>query len=212
VGAKPLVVARRVAFPLKRGIASRWKYRRAAAYLAVSEFVKQVLVDGGVDADRVAVVYDGVPLLPPANGTHIVAPAGHGDPLQGSDLAFEAAKLSGFPLHPSGNLEEDLQTAGIFVYITYSEGLGSAALLAMSAAVAVVASNVGGLKEVIGHRVNGLLVENTPAAIGHAVRELIDHPELARRLGQAARERVRQRFTVERMVGDTMDVYQQVLS
>src|SRR5947208_11167752 len=35
---KPFVVSRRVAFPVKRTVLSRWKYRRAAAYLAVSEY------------------------------------------------------------------------------------------------------------------------------------------------------------------------------
>src|SRR5215831_13155275 len=41
---RPLVVSRRVAFP----VGSRWKYGRASRYLAVSEFVKGVLMRGGV--------------------------------------------------------------------------------------------------------------------------------------------------------------------
>jgi hypothetical protein len=213
VGGAPLVVARRVAFAVRTGLGSRWKYRRAARYLAVSEHVKQVLVAGGAArADEVAVVYDGVPVLPPAAGTRIVAPRDIGDPLKGPAMAQQAADLSGFSLCPSGNLEEDLKTAGVFVYITYSEGLGSAVLLAMSAGVPVVASNEGGLKEVIEHRANGMLVENTPAAIGGAVRELIGNPEFARSLGQAARQTISERFTVDRMVHATMEVYRQVLS
>src|SRR5713226_6391589 len=36
----PLVVSRRVAFPIKQNLASRWKYRAAAQYIAVSQFVK----------------------------------------------------------------------------------------------------------------------------------------------------------------------------
>src|SRR4051794_7185250 len=39
LGAKPLVVSRRVGFPVKRGVFSRWKYARAARYLAVSKYV-----------------------------------------------------------------------------------------------------------------------------------------------------------------------------
>src|SRR5713101_977271 len=41
---RPLVVSRRVTFP----VGSRWKYGRARRYLAVSECVKQVLMQGGV--------------------------------------------------------------------------------------------------------------------------------------------------------------------
>ena len=41
------VVARRVAFPIKRTASSRWKYRRAAAYLAVSEYVAGELRNAG---------------------------------------------------------------------------------------------------------------------------------------------------------------------
>jgi hypothetical protein len=212
VGGAPLVVARRVAFPLRTGIGTWWKYRRALCFLAVSEHVKQALVTGGIPAGKIVVVYDGVPLLPPSHGTGIVTPADNGDPLKGSAMASWAADLADFPLYMSGNLEEDLSRAGIFIYITYNEGLGSGALLAMSAAVAVVASNLGGLREVIEHRVNGMLVENTPAAIGQAVRELIDHPEFAHSLGQAARRTVIERFTVDRMVRETMGVYSQVLS
>ena len=208
----PLVVSRRVAFGLRGGIFSRWKYRRARRYLAVSEHVKRVLVEGGVEADRVSVVYDGVPLLPPAEGTRVVTPDDGGDPLKGAALAIEAGRRAGVAVEVSTRLEEDLRTTGIFVYLTRSEGLGSGALLAMSAAAAVVASDVGGLRELIEHRVNGMLVENTPDAVAEAIRELIEHPESARGLGLVARRRVSERFTVDRMVRETLEVYRQVLS
>src|SRR5580658_8040168 len=46
----PLVVARRVAFPVKRGILSQWKYRRASHYIAVSNFVAGELQRAGIPA------------------------------------------------------------------------------------------------------------------------------------------------------------------
>lgn len=211
-GGAPLVVARRVAFAVGSGRMSRWKYKRARRFVAVSEFVKRILVEGGVAGEKVAVVYDGVPLLPPAEGTRVVAPDDGGDPMKGTSLAVDAAREVGVTVEVSLNLQEDLRTAGVLVYLTRSEGLGSGVLLAMSAGVAVVASDVGGLREAIRHRVNGLLVENTPAAIGEAIRELTEHPDLARRLGLEARRTVSESFTVGRMVRETMEVYQQVLS
>ena len=203
-----LVVSRRVAFP----VGSAWKYRRSRRYLAVSEFVKSVLVAGGVPEEKTAVVYDGVPLLEPARGSMVVAPANADDPRKGASLAVEAARLAGVELKLSTDLERDLRDAAVFVYITHSEGLGSGALLAMSAGVPVVASNVGGLPEIIRHGENGLLVDNTPQAIAAAVRLLLDDHAFARRAGDAARRTVMERFTVDQMVRRTMEVYRQVLS
>src|SRR5687768_1198293 len=65
----PLVVSRRVAFP----VGSRWKYGRAKRYIAVSEFVKSVLIKGGVDESRISVVYDGVPVLEVSQGREIIS-------------------------------------------------------------------------------------------------------------------------------------------
>jgi glycosyltransferase involved in cell wall biosynthesis len=218
-GGAPLIVARRVGFgPSGAGLwpaFSGWKYSRPIRYIAVSEFVKSRLVDRGVPAAKIAVVYDGVPLLE-TTGTaergSVLAPANAADPRKGAPLAMEAARLAGVELKLSRDLERDLARAAVFVYISHSEGLGSGVLLAMSAGVPVVASNVGGLPEVIQHRENGLLVENTPEAIASALRELLDDPAIARRLGQAGRRTVMERFTVERMVGQTVGVYRQALA
>jgi len=203
----PLVVARRVAFPIR----SRWKYRRANRYIAVSEFVKSVLADGGIREDRISVVYDGVPVLPESGGSAVLVPANADDPAKGADLAAEAARLAGVEVTASTNLETDLAKAAVFLYVTRSEGLGSAALLAMSAGVAVIASKVGGLAEVVQHGETGLLVENDAAAIAAALRQLAGDPALARRMGEAGRRRVIANFTVDRMVRRTMEVYRQVL-
>src|SRR6185503_1447011 len=56
----PMVVARRVDFPLRDNVGTRWKYGRAAAIVAVSRAVAGVLERGGVAADRIHVVPDGV--------------------------------------------------------------------------------------------------------------------------------------------------------
>jgi glycosyltransferase involved in cell wall biosynthesis len=202
----PLIVSRRVAFP----VGSRWKYGRARRYLAVSEHVKEVLIAGGVPAEKIDVVYDGVPVLEPdpemRNPPQVLAPQKCGA------LATEAARMAGAELRVSTDLERDLRRPAIFVYISHSEGLGSGVLLAMSAGAAVVASNVGGLPEVIRHRENGLLVENDPQPIAAAIRELLHDSGLARRLGTAARRTVIERFTVDRMVRRTIEIYRQVLA
>ncbi len=75
-GGAPLVVSRRVAFPLVGGVSTRWKYGRAAHYIAVSEHVKGVLRVHGIPSEKITVVYDGVPEQgEPAMGDLIVAPS-----------------------------------------------------------------------------------------------------------------------------------------
>jgi hypothetical protein len=247
----PLVVSRRVAFRgAGAGMFQRWKYGRAAKYLAVSAHVKSILEQRGVPASRIEVVYDGVPLPAesarawevaydgaplPAESARVrevaydgapraaeperardrrgvLSPANLDDPQKGAGLALEAARLAGVELRLSTALERDLASAAVFVYITHSEGLGSAVLLAMSAAVPVVASRIGGLPEIVRHGETGLLVENRAEAIACAIRTLLDDPALALRMGAAGRRSVEERFTVEAMVRRTMEVYRQVLS
>jgi hypothetical protein len=207
VGGCPLLVSRRVAFPA----GSRWKYARAARYLAVSEFVKSVLMAGGVPEEKISLVYDGVPILEQAQGTDVIAPANASDPRKGAGLAMEGARLAGVTLKFSTDLERDLRRAAMFVYITHSEGLGSGALLAMSAGVPVVASRVGGLPEIVRHGENGMLVENQAESIAAAIRGLMDG-DRAKRMGNAGQRTVLEKFTVDHMVRRTMEVYRKVLN
>jgi glycosyltransferase involved in cell wall biosynthesis len=193
---RPLIVSRRVSFP----VGSRWKYGRARRYLAVSEFVKQVLLQGGVPEEKISVVYDGVPVLDVSHGNQVLG------------LEKDSALLAHMGLKMITHLEDEISNAAIMVYVTNSEGLGSGALLAMSAAVPVIASRVGGLPEVIRDGENGLLVENDQAAILAAIRRLVDHPEEARQIGDAARRTVIERFTVDRMVAGTLEAYRSVLA
>jgi glycosyltransferase involved in cell wall biosynthesis len=56
----PLVVSRRVDFPLRTNAGTRWKYGRASVVIAISQAVARVLETSGVAADRIVVVPDGV--------------------------------------------------------------------------------------------------------------------------------------------------------
>jgi len=82
----------------------------------------------------------------------------------------------------------------------------------MSAGVPVIASRVGGLCEVIEDGVTGFLIQNDPAAIAGLIRRLMNDPALRAALGRKARERARERFSLQRMVDDTLKVYHEVLS
>jgi hypothetical protein len=211
----PVIVARRVAFPLRDSPVSRWKYRRAAHFIAVSAYVQRKLLEAGVPEERITVVYDGFELRegPAGPGTPwewIVAPA-TADPRKGAALAREAAREAGVEIHYSGHLEEDLRKARLFVYLSYEEGLGSAVLLAMALGVPVIASNVGGLPELVIDGETGLLVENDPASVAKAIRRLLGDPALAASLAERARRMVTERCSAQRMVEETIEVYRKVL-
>lgn len=207
----PLTVSRRVAFPIKTGLLSRWKYARADAFLAVSKFVEARLRAAGIPAAKIHLVYDASPPLPLASGQRVIAPATD-DPRKGSAIAREAAALAGIDLHFSRDLPADLSSARLLVYISYEEGLGSAALLAHAAGVPVLASRVGGLQEIVEHGVSGALVANDASAVAEAMLALLhrDSASLAQ-MRAAARRNWESRFTIERMAAGTLKAYASLL-
>jgi hypothetical protein len=210
---KPLVVSRRVAFPVRRGPLSGWKYWRATHYIAVSECVKKELLTAGVRDERISVIHDGVPSYAgdeQGDRTQVIA-LDSDDPGKGKRLIEQAAGLAGVPVHFSRNLPRDLPHAALFVYITDSEGLGSAALLAMAYGAPVLASRVGGLPEIVQDKVTGVLTSNEPEKIARAMRHLLDDGAAASRMAARARARVEREFTVDRMVSATVGVYERIL-
>lgn len=212
VSRAPLVVSRRVAFPPRTGLLSNWKYSRPAKYIAVSQFVRDVLIRHGIRPDKIEVVYDGVPPAEPSTyDGAILAPATE-DPAKGSTLLRRAAALAGLDIAFSSDLARDLRHAALLVYLSHSEGLGSAALAAMAAAVPVIASRVGGLPEIVQHECTGLLVDNDPSAVAAAMLRLWEDPPLRARMGQAGRRLVQERFSVDQMVHATLKVYREVLA
>jgi len=207
----PLIVSRRVSFPIG-GWLSRWKYGRPRHFIAVSKYVKSILTAAGVGPEKISVVYDGVPLLTPSTaGESVVAPASS-DPQKGTALTVHGARLAGVSIRLSIDLEQDFADAGLFVYITRSEGLGSAVLLAMSAGVPVVASRIGGIPEIVEDEKSGLLVENSPQAIAAAILRLQEDRSFARRLAARGRQSIEERFSIPVMVAATTRVYERVLS
>jgi L-malate glycosyltransferase len=91
------------------------------------------------------------------------------------------------------------------------EGLPYTLLEAMSFGVPIVASRVGGLAEVLRHEQTGLLVEvGDIGGLARALAGLARDPELGRRLGSAAAQEQRDRYTLDRMVGDYLEVYSRV--
>ena len=127
-------------------------------------------------------------------------------------MVEEAARLAGMRVSFSDDLSSDLTRASMFIYITRSEGLGSAALLAMAAGVPLIASDVGGLPEVLGHGEAGLLTPNNASKIAAAMQLLRDDSALAQTLIERGKKRVAEHFTAQRMVDHTLASYRRALA
>ena len=201
-----LVVARRVAFPVNPGILSRVKYARAELYLAVSRYAAGQLESAGIAKEKIRVVYDGVPLVAAARGEEIVALAS-----KGAETIQQAAELARVEVRFAGRLWEDLSKAKMFLYASAMEGLGSAALAAMSASLPVIASRVGGLVEAVEQDRTGILVDNRPENFAAAIERLQRDPERAAEMGKRGRERMEKQFTTDLMVSNTVAAYKEVL-
>jgi L-malate glycosyltransferase len=92
------------------------------------------------------------------------------------------------------------------------EGLSNTLLESMAVGAPVVATTVGGNAEVIENGKSGLLVPpNDPQALAQAICAILQDRELAQRLGRAAKRRVTDLFSRERMVRETQDLYVQLL-
>jgi glycosyltransferase involved in cell wall biosynthesis len=103
--------------------------------------------------------------------------------------------------------------ADLFVMSSVQEGLGTAVLDAMALAKPVVATRAGGIPEaVIDGQTGRLVAAGDPAALAEGIVELLTHPELAGRLGNAARRLVHDRFSVDAMVDGNLAAYQSLLS
>jgi L-malate glycosyltransferase len=101
-----------------------------------------------------------------------------------------------------------LKGLDLFVLSSVTEGLGTSLLDAMAAERPVVATRAGGIPEVVAHGETGLLVPpRDGVALAAAILEMLRDPARRKRCGAAGVARVRERFTVERMVDQTLDVY-----
>jgi len=105
-----------------------------------------------------------------------------------------------------------LDGVDIFVSTSLWEGLSISLLEAMASAKPIVATNILPNAELIEHEVTGLLVPpKNPEEVAKAIVRFVNDPDLAQRCGIAARQRVLDRYTIERMFQETWDLYLQLL-
>ena len=140
--------------------------------------------------------------------------AGDGALRPAVERAIAKADLGG-AVHLLGwrdDVPELLAATDIFLLTSLFEGLPRVALQAMAASVPVVATDTGGIAEVVVPGETGLLVPpGNPAAAAEAILALARDPERRRRFAAAAQSRLGDEFDNRRMVRDLEDLYDEVL-
>lgn len=93
------------------------------------------------------------------------------------------------------------------------EAFGRVVIEAQACGVPVIASEVGGIVDIIEDTRTGLLVRpNQPQALADAILRLLKDRKLARQLARQARTHVEERFDLQRMIDQTIAVYQEALN
>lgn len=249
---RPLcVTSRRVVFPLRSPL-SRLKYNwTQQGVIAICRSIQSVLAQGGVNPDRIRVVYEGVDLCwfdqleKPSfeRGleevligmvAHMSQEKGHADLLKAASLLVSRFPEARYVLIGDGALREDLEQQcrqmrlqefvrftgfrndsealmkhlDIFCLPSHSEGFSSALLAAMANRLPSVVTQVGGNRELVMEGETGFLVPPAdPAELAEALWRLLQSRQLRHRLGQAARVRVEENFTLDKQIEQTEAAY-----
>ena len=108
---------------------------------------------------------------------------------------------------------EKLSSADLFLLPSQLESFGLAALEAMACEVPVVATNVGGIPEVVTHGVDGFLVEpGDVKAAGQYALDILSRADRGREMGQLARKNAKSRFCANDVIPQYERYYQRVLA
>nr|WP_309685071.1 glycosyltransferase family 4 protein [Armatimonas sp.] len=213
--------------------------RQARAVIAVSDAVARTapvhcqVIHNGIDLEKFAdlptksdarallgwpqekKIILSIARLSPEKGLDVLVKA-----VQGLDAALylagdgpERAALTGaILLGHRDNIPLLLAAADIYCQPSRSEGLGLAVLEAMAAGKPIVASDVGGIPELLPDAAIGLTVPpDDPKALRVAIQRLLDDPQRGAAMGGHARQRVAEHFTEAVMRAETRKVYARVL-
>lgn len=255
----PLLLSRRIGFPLQRNRVSQARYRAVTRFLPNSKAVAQSLVDCGIEPQRISVVNEGVE-VPPLTSPEDRAAARKRYGIRDSGFLFGCVSVfvrekgqrhliealpkvrEKYPearlllagdgacraeleslanelqqgdtvLFPGfvQNVEAVYAALDAFAFPSEFEGLGTALQTAMALALPCISTTRGALGEVVENNRTALVAEPNAEEFSPAMIRVIEDPSLRKRLGAAAREEVQHRFSAQRMVENTLEVYRDVL-
>lgn len=110
------------------------------------------------------------------------------------------------------DIPQVLATLDVFVLSSLREGVPQGVTQALAMEKPVVATNVGGIPEIVKNNQTGLLVPPTNSrALARAILELLEDREKAERLGRNGRKLIEEKFSQETMIEKIEDLYRELL-
>jgi glycosyltransferase involved in cell wall biosynthesis len=120
----------------------------------------------------------------------------------------DAVEIVGTISHRGGLIEE-YQAADLFVLPSYAEGFPNSILEAMSVGLPVIATNVGGVPEIVQDGVTGILVPPRDSdALTAAMKTLMDDETARQAMGMAARSRILSHHTLGHSIATYRRIFQ----
>ncbi len=206
VGRKLVVIKNGVREPLYKthdeARATLWPSQRAPLWIGmISELHETKRIDDAISA---------IAMLRKTHPEAVLVVLGEGEEREHLTRMLREQKLETV-VHLAGFVPEGssyLHAFDFFLHSSRTEALAYAVIEAGYASLPVVATNVGGLPEIVEDKKSGLLVPPLrPDLLAHAVRELIENPERAHAFDTALRARVIKIFSIERMIKETLVLY-----
>lgn len=110
------------------------------------------------------------------------------------------------------NVEELYQKSTVFVLPSRQEGMSNATLEAMSYSMPCVVTNVSGSLDQIENGKEGIIVPiGNHLEMAKALCYMFDHPDIARKMGEAANVKVRNKFDISVVANDLINVYKTLI-
>ena len=255
----PLLLSRRIGFPLRKSWVSRERYEAVERFVANSKNVAQSLMDCGIAPERISIVNEGVEIptrpspeqrkharshwgvneneflfgcvsvfVPEKGQRHLIEAlvevrrshpearlllAGDGQCRAELEALSKQLGQSEAVIFPGfvNDVAKVYDALDVFAFPSEFEGLGTALQTAMAAGLPSISTNRGALAEVVDREGTALVVKPDGKEFAAAMLRLMTDADLRRRLSQAGRREVQERFSAELMVDRTIQVYEDVL-
>ena len=115
-------------------------------------------------------------------------------------------------LGPRSDIPEIMRDLNVFVLASKNEPFGLVITEAMAAGTPVIVTNAGGAKEIVINGQTGLIInDDEPLSLANAILTLLEDEKLGDTIGKAGQKRAFDQFDLERMVGEIISVYNEVL-
>ena len=108
------------------------------------------------------------------------------------------------------NIGDYLNAFDVFIFPSRHEGLGSTLLDALDFGIPIIASDIGGIPEIIEHKVNGFLIDPNKPEFFKALLELFNDVDKRKQITEANKSKARE-FSIERITNTYINLYNQYL-